>query len=120
MKNNLLAILVSVLLFGCAEHSFDNVAEVADIKVPQRVKLNIDQNRYTHTVRIKLTGNLDNGAEIRLIGEEGVEYTGNLSAGAVDQSINREWYSRTCFFEYLPHDVTAGRLAIQYEFKYAD
>jgi hypothetical protein len=120
MKNNLLAILVSVLLFGCAERSFDNVAEVADVKVPQRVKLNIDQNRYTHTVRIKLTGNLDNSAEFKLIGEEGVEYTGSLSAGAVNEAINREWYSKTCFFEYLPHDVASGALTILYEFKYAD
>ena len=118
MRSNLLAILVSVLLFGCAERSFDNVAEVADVKVSQRVKLNIDQNRYTHTVRIKLTGNLDNSAEIKLIGEEGVEYTKDLPAGVVNQTINQEWYSQNCFFEYLPQDVTSGSLTIQYEFKY--
>lgn len=120
MKNYVLVLIMSALIVACAERSFDNGAEVTDVKAPQRIKLDIDQSRYTHTVRIKLTGNLDNSAEIKLIGEEGVDYTENLSAGVVDKAINREWYSKTCFFEYLPHEVTSGTLTIQYEFKYAD
>jgi hypothetical protein len=120
MKNNVLVVIMSVLLLACSERSFDSAKEIADVKLPQRIQLDLDEGRYTHTVRIKLAGNLDNSAEIKLVGEEGVEYTGSLSAGAVNEAINREWYSKTCFFEYLPHEVTSGTLTIQYEFKYAD
>jgi hypothetical protein len=120
MKRYVLALIMSALIVACAERSFDNGAEVADVKTPQHIKLDADQSRHTHAVRIKLVGNLDNNAEIKLIGEEGIEYSGSLSAGAVNEAINQEWYSKTCVLEYIPHDVMSGSLAVLYEFKYVD
>lgn len=114
----LLCLFTSVILFSCSSVTYDERAMIENIKEQQNVVLNIDNNRYVHSILIKIIGVLKGKAVLNLVSDEGVQDTITLSTGIVKQFINKEWYSEKCVLEYKPINVTSGQLSIEYKIKY--
>ncbi|MEW6609293.1 MAG: hypothetical protein AB1414_17925 [bacterium] len=114
----LIVLFASAILFSCSSIHYDEMVIIGNIKEKQNIVFNIDKDRPVHSVLIKLIGEIEGTAVLNIVSNEGIQDTLKLGKGAIDQSINKEWYSDKCILEYKPLDVKSGQITIKYKIKY--
>lgn len=116
MKTKTLICAFIILLLGSCMTTFKNSQQLENVTKNQKIVLSIPNESLPHGISLKVVGELDGNATLKISNSEKIIYTYFIENGIIDKNLGSDWYDTVCYIEYIPEDVSNGNLKFLYEF----